>query len=173
MLPVGLLMIEHRRIERFVALLEPKAWQEDLELSTAITDFFRTYADRTHHGKEEDILFRALADKHLSSEHRRILDELAQEHVQARALIASLVSATRVCLPGGASTPETVEIVRQIARFYPPHIEKEDKHFFIPVMGYFSEDERARMIEQFYEYDRRMIHDKYEEAVVSWERQGE
>jgi len=31
--------------------------------SLATVDFFRTYADSTHHGKEEDILYRDLIKK--------------------------------------------------------------------------------------------------------------
>jgi len=34
-------------------------------------DFIVTYADRTHHGKEEDILFRDLQDKNLLEADRR------------------------------------------------------------------------------------------------------
>jgi hemerythrin-like domain-containing protein len=36
-----------------------------LFIDTAV-DFIRTYADRCHHGKEEDILFRNLAKKKTS-----------------------------------------------------------------------------------------------------------
>jgi len=34
-------------------------------------DFIRMYADRTHHGKEEDILFRDLEKKSLSPNHNK------------------------------------------------------------------------------------------------------
>ena len=32
-------------------------WEFDVEDITRIIDFVRTYADKHHHGKEEDILF--------------------------------------------------------------------------------------------------------------------
>jgi hemerythrin-like domain-containing protein len=47
-------------------------------------DFIRTYADQTHHGKEEGILFRELKNKQLSPEHKKTLNELIQEHSTAR-----------------------------------------------------------------------------------------
>jgi hemerythrin-like domain-containing protein len=47
-------------------------------------DFIRTYADRTHHSKEEDILFRELAKKQLSPEHKKTMEELVDEHAFAR-----------------------------------------------------------------------------------------
>ena len=69
MLPIGLLMKEHRLIERMVGLLVKELDRtkkvNDLNpvfIDSAV-DFFRTYADRTHHGKEEDILFRELRIK--------------------------------------------------------------------------------------------------------------
>jgi len=35
--------------------------------------------------------------------------------------------------------------------FYPRHIEKEDKHFFIPCMEYFSEAEKEAMLKEEWE----------------------
>ena len=63
MKPIGPLMIEHRLIERMIGLLEGElqtmktAAEANTGLIMAGVDFFRMYADRTHHGKEEDILF--------------------------------------------------------------------------------------------------------------------
>jgi hemerythrin-like domain-containing protein len=48
---------------------------------------------------------------------------------------------------------------------YPPHIEKEDKRFFFPVMEYFSPQELDAMIHEFKEFDEKMIHEKYEKLV--------
>ena len=62
----GPLMIEHRLIERMLTnvknlLVQVGQTQKiDPLLVDKAVDFIRTYADRTHHGKEEDILFRGL-----------------------------------------------------------------------------------------------------------------
>ena len=56
-------------------------------------DLIRTYADRTHHGKEEDILFRELAKKQLSQEHQKTMNELVEDHVSGRRMVTSLVNA--------------------------------------------------------------------------------
>jgi len=75
MLPIGPLMEEHRVIERMIKImgarldaLKKDGRVEPLFIDTAV-DFIRTYADRCHHGKEEDILFRDLAKKKLLEEH--------------------------------------------------------------------------------------------------------
>ena len=52
-----------------------------------------------------------------------------------------------------------------LVQFYPKHIEKEDKHFFIPCMAYFTKQEQAAMLAECFEFDRQMIHEKYEQAV--------
>lgn len=77
MMPIGPLMIEHRLIERMVKTIkgELRKISEENEVNvifidTAV-DFFRTYADRCHHGKEEDILFRDLAKKPLSPDAKK------------------------------------------------------------------------------------------------------
>jgi hemerythrin-like domain-containing protein len=71
MTPRGQLMIEHRLIEKYLALAGRKvaAMTEgayDPLLLDAVVDFIRTYADRTHHGKEEKILFEELSRKSMS-----------------------------------------------------------------------------------------------------------
>ena len=68
-------------------------------IETAI-DFIKTYADRCHHGKEEDILFRELKNRDISSVHKKILDELVQEHVYARENTKILVDAKNKSLNG-------------------------------------------------------------------------
>ena len=57
------LMIEHRLIERMLSVIRddlPKIKSKhkvDPVFVDIAVDFIRVYADRTHHGKEEDILF--------------------------------------------------------------------------------------------------------------------
>jgi hemerythrin-like domain-containing protein len=147
MKPIGPLMKEHRLIERMIPLLDKELTQineknkANVELLTVAVDFFRTYADRTHHGKEEDILFRELAKKRLSKEHERIMNELVAEHVLARKTVSVLVNAKNNYNEGNPeSLEDIITYVRELVGFYPAHIEKEDKHFFYPVLEYLSKE---------------------------------
>jgi hemerythrin-like domain-containing protein/rubredoxin len=175
MLPIGPLMAEHRLIERMIMLVEMESHRaietKDADLLDTIVDFFRTYADRCHHGKEEHILFRDLDKKELSKEHRTMMNELAEEHVQARKIVGRLEDAKDAWAKGdGESLNEISGILNEIANFYPKHIMKEDRQFFFPCMEYFTEAEQEEMVLEFTEFDKNMIHEKYRKTVTEIEK---
>jgi hemerythrin-like domain-containing protein len=178
MKPPGPLMIEHRLIERMIRVLAG-----ELERITAGTvanpqliqiavDFFRTYADTTHHGKEEDILFRELKLKPLSPDNETMVNRLIREHVWARRTVGKLSAANDRYIHGDTEAlGDIVHELHELVKFYPQHIENEDKHFFLPVMDYFSEEQQQAMLVEFWEFDRKMIHEKYEKVVEQAEKE--
>ncbi|MBN2297305.1 MAG: hemerythrin domain-containing protein [Deltaproteobacteria bacterium] len=185
MKPIGPLMWEHRLIEKMLSLFEKEirrisdTSKVDPLFIDAAVDFIRTYADRTHHGKEEDILFERLAGKDLSSEHARIMNELIEEHKYGRKTVKDLVAAKEHYLSGADAANEIIEHMKALADFYPKHIEKEDKQFFYPCMEYFSKEEQDAMLEEFWDFDRKMVHEKYKSLVeeleggkISWSPPG-
>jgi len=179
MKPIGPLMREHRLIERMVALLNEQLRQiskknkVDTEFLTVAIDFIRTYADRTHHGKEEDILFRELAKKQLSQEHKRIMNDLIEEHASARKIVTNLVNAReRYVECNLESLKDITDCIRELVSLYPAHIDKEDKHFFYPSLAYLSKQERDDMLQEFWEFDRKLIHEKYQKIVEELEKRA-
>ena len=177
MKPIGPMMWEHRLIEKMLRLFEGEIRKinesnkvDTLFIDTAV-DFIRTYADRTHHGKEEDILFRELEKKDLSPEHARIMNELIDEHKYSREMVRKLVDAKERYLMGENTSQEVISLLRELAQFYPVHIQKEDKLFFYPCMDYFTKEELEKMLDEFYEFDRKMIHEKYLKVVNQIEAQ--
>jgi hemerythrin-like domain-containing protein len=175
MLPIAPLMIEHRLIDRMIGLIKAETvkmldGRVNLNFIGHALDFFRTYVDLRHHGKEEDILFCALGGKEISPRHRRIMEELFSEHADGRGIIDRLASAKErfVRGDGGAREDMRVELEKMLA-LYPPHIEKEDRHFFLPVMKYLAPEEQERMLAEMNEYDGNVIHGVYEEIVERFE----
>jgi hemerythrin-like domain-containing protein len=173
----GPLMIEHRLIERMIALIKDALAQiqstgkVDPLFVDAAVDFIRMYADRTHHGKEEDILFRELDKRPLSADDRRVMEELIQEHVFGRQTTKALVDAnTRYRNGDVAALAEIAEKLQTLVEFYPKHIEKEDKVFFPASRAYFKGDEDQAMLAEFWEFDRKMIHEKYKAVVEGLEK---
>jgi hemerythrin-like domain-containing protein len=177
MMPIGPLMIEHRLIERMIAVMrkeldrflrEKKAIPE---LIRTFVDFVRTYADKCHHGKEEDILFRELGKREISPEHRKLVDELVKDHQWARSQTRELVAATQRYEAGDESAFLTITArLSALTEFYPKHIVKEDQHFFLPVMRYFSQEEKDGMLREGFEFDQSLIHAKYREIVEASEK---
>jgi hemerythrin-like domain-containing protein len=177
MMPIGPLMIEHRLIERMIDVLRTEAGTvaeqgtvHPVLLDSAV-DFIRTYADRTHHGKEEDILFRDLAEKDLSAQDRAVMEELVHEHVYARRTVRGLVEAQERYLGGDVGAiAAIVEQIEALVGLYPSHIEKEDKVFFPAAMHYLSRSEQDAMLEEMWTFDRGMIHEKYRSVVERFEQ---
>jgi hemerythrin-like domain-containing protein len=175
-LPIDLLMNEHRTIERMIPPIKEEiakinsASEVNTELIDITVDFIRTYADRCHHGKEEGILFRELSKKKLSPEHLAIMKELIQEHVFARTTTYNLEKATVEYVNGNSGAIEDVcRFLNDLAQLYPKHIEKEDKTFFPPSMAYFTPQEQDAMLQEFADFDRKLIHRKYREVMEEME----
>lgn len=178
MMPIGPLMIEHRLIERMIALME-KALQKaesqkrvNTRFIETSTRFIRDYADRCHHGKEEDILFRELEQKAISEDHKRILHELVEEHKWGRETTARLEKAKTKYENGDKDAlSEIIECLRLLVDFYPKHIKKEDKHFFIQIMDYFSETEKEALLREGYEFDSDLLHEEHVGEVSKCEEE--
>lgn len=180
MMPIGPLMIEHRLIEKIIPLLKNeittinKKNKANPVFIENTVDFFRMYADRCHHGKEEEILFRDLEKKQLSPEHKKIMDELLEEHKLARKTVGNLVEAKNLCVKGKTEAmKEIINNLSLLSEFYPKHIEKEDKRFFIPIMKYFSKQEQDDMLQEFWDFDKTLIHEKYKRVLEDLKSKSE
>jgi len=180
MMPIGPLMKEHRVIERMLNIVEKrlnimkKEEEVDTTFIDTVVDFIKNYADKRHHGKEEDILFRELNKKELSKDHKRIMDELVQEHVFGRNTVKKIVDAKeRYEGEDKDALKNIAENLHIIIDFYPKHIEKEDKHFFIPCMDYFTGKERDSMLKEGEVFDGKLNQVDYEGVVKQLENKQE
>ncbi len=171
-MPIAPLMLEHRLIERMIKAIKLNIQRMDetgnvepgfVDLTI---DFIMTYADRCHHGKEEYILVRVLSEKDMSQSDRRTMEELSDEHAWSRTVANRLVQArNRIPASGDAGAAEIRSVMNELVTFYPAHIEKEDRHFFIPCMEYLTAHEQDDMFEAFAEFDRKVIHERYRSLV--------
>ena len=172
MMPIGPLMIEHRLIEKVIENIRieiekvSKGKKLELLYLNIIVDFVQVYADRTHHGKEEDILFRELKNKQLTNEDLRIMDELVNEHILARKIVKELIEAKNKFIANESYQEKVIlEKLDKLVKLYPGHIQKEDKIFFPSAMKYLNKEEQEQMIDEMWEFDRKMIHEKYRMVV--------
>jgi len=168
MLPIGPLMEEHRLIEKMMHPLRQaveagrREGRVGLRFVELVVDFIRTYADRCHHGKEEDILFKALEPRPLTPGLRATMNELTEEHRTGRQKVHELTDAAEAYRRGDAKALRTIiDRLEFLTEFYPAHIKKEDKCFFLPAMDCFDDLEKAAMLEDMMRFDRGLIHEVY------------
>lgn len=177
MLPAGPLMIEHRLIERMVTVLDRQRAKiaggspPDNDLLDAAADFMRTYADRCHHGKEEELLFAKLRTKQMTPEMVAAMDRLIADHVRSRELVGRTRDLNARSRSGDkVAGNELGAVLGELVKLYPDHIYREDKEFFPAAMRYLSKEESDAMLQQFNDFDRKMIHEKYRAVVEGAEK---
>ena len=177
MLPIDALMQEHRLIERMISRMRSELYRMeemrdvDAKFVDVTVDFIRVYADRCHHGKEEGVLFRELGGKQMSGEHAAVMKALIEEHVYARKTTGNLAKAKEDYVKGNQESRNDVwKFLNGLVEFYPKHIEKEDKKFFYPAMNYFTPSEQEAMLSEFWDFDKKIIHERYAKVLDELEK---
>jgi hemerythrin-like domain-containing protein len=138
--PTETLESEHRFIQKVVAASAILADQLaagvdlDIEVLHGIVEFMRTYADRCHHGKEEDLLFPALERRGVPMRGCPV-GALLGEHKLGRTLVGGLAEAMDAYSKGSLEAKDAlIRDLRGIVDLYPNHIWKEDFLLF-PMAG--------------------------------------
>ena len=171
---------EHRLIERMIAVfarvlrqIERNREVDPYFVDTAF-DFICMYADRAHHGTEEEIYFKALECKNMSAEHRSMMNELIHEHSLGRKFTAALVEANKRYRSGDKTALAIISnTLSTLVAYYPKHIEKEDKLFFPAVQHYFTQEEHQDLLDAYTRFDSRLIHEKYLLTVEHLEHENQ
>lgn len=169
--PTEVLKNEHRVIELVLDCLDAMAARCEAEgrldgdSAREAIDFFRTFADRCHHAKEENQLFPLMEARGFDA-NAGPTAVMRHEHVEGRAHVAAMERAVP-----GASVGDPAERARWIeaARAYSfmlrEHIEKED-HCLFPMadQGLLATDV-ARLADEFARVEREEIgpgvHERY------------
>jgi hemerythrin-like domain-containing protein len=114
-----------------------------------ILDFIKGFADKCHHGKEEDVLFPCLVNHGMSKEGGPIAVML-HEHKLGRDHIKSLSSAFEE-LKGGnkPATKNIISSTRSYIELLRNHIEKENNILFMMADKVLDEKEQSIVFEDF------------------------
>lgn len=127
---IDALMDEHRVIEQVLTCLEVMAdhcesWEKlDGKSAVQALVFFRHFADRCHHGKEEDHLFPMLEARGLPRAGGPT-GVMLHEHEEGRRLVAAMTAAVEKDAPR-----EFARHARAYVRHLREHIRKEDQCLF-------------------------------------------
>ena len=149
MKPTEILSSEHRVIEQVLVCLDQiianaeRTGKLDKDSATDAVNFFRTFADQCHHGKEEAHLFPAMEAKGFSRESGPT-GVMRAEHEQGRACVRQMreAIATGAVQPFAAAGRRYSELLRQ-------HIQKEDHCLFGMADNAFSAAEQAALLAKF------------------------
>jgi hemerythrin-like domain-containing protein len=131
--PIDILSGEHRLIEKVLDSLQAVVQGDapvQREIVSRHAEFFQEFADRCHHGKEEEMLFVELASHGMPSEGGP-LGCMRHEHDSGRALVGELVGLGEG--DGPLSDDERGNLQRVAGEFINllrAHIQKEDQVLF-------------------------------------------
>jgi hemerythrin-like domain-containing protein len=136
MRPTEVLMQEHRVIEQVILCLEEianrcEAGQPfDVDSANEAIDFFRVFADRCHHAKEEDLLF-PIMEKTGISRSQGPTGLMLHEHDEGRRHVRAMVEAIRDFSSGRFTAMGAfIDHARYFAELLRQHIFKEDHCVF-------------------------------------------
>jgi hemerythrin-like domain-containing protein len=133
---------EHEAIVKMLEVTEEVARRLDAgeyvaaETLADLLEFFRLFADKCHHGKEEDLLFPQLEKKGMPRAGGPLAVMLA-EHEQGRALIRQMAG------------PAWADAARAYASLLRAHIEKENHVLFVMAERMLTPSEQAELAEGF------------------------
>ena len=171
MLPIGVLMKEHRVIEKSLNLMTAEKsrideGKMDLGVVQALVEFITVFADESHHGKEEGMLFPALKGKSRTYEFDEITTTLMREHAAIRNHLRTIENALQWFKEGDKASAETISReLGEIVALYVKHVAKEDKPFFQVAMTVLSEEERDDMLLVMQEFDLDFTLNHYEKVI--------
>ena len=155
MKPTEILSSEHRVIEQVLDCLDKiiTAAQHNHKLdgasATDAINFFRTFADQCHHGKEEAHLFPALEAKGFARDSGPTGVMLA-EHTQGRNYIRQMNAAVAAAAQGeSAAVQQFVEAGQHYSQLLRQHIQKEDHCLFSLADQALSAADQAVLLEKF------------------------
>src|SRR5271166_1168175 len=155
MKPTEILSGEHRIIEQVLDCLEKIAQncategRLDKTSADQALDFFRNFADRCHHGKEEAHLFPAMEAKGFPHQGGPT-GVMLSEHEQGRAHIRGMAEAIdRDAAGEREAVPCFVAHARGYVGLLREHIEKEDYSLFTMANQALTEDDQQKLLEAF------------------------
>lgn len=162
--PIEILEGEHRVIEKVAAGMPGMAdtidagQEPDIPVLEGTIEFLRSFADRRHHGKEEQLLFPALARRGVPAQGCPI-GGLTKEHEKGRAMVAEFADAIAAYETGEPSAkPRLSASLRALADFYTNHIWKEDQLLFPLALRLLTPEDNAELARDFKAADATLVH---------------
>lgn len=156
---------EHEIIERLLNVLDTacEKIENNEEVPSGffekVLDFIRTFADKCHHGKEEDVLFPAIEKKGIPKEGGPI-GMMLEEHGVGRNFVKGLEEAVK-----RNDNKAIVENARGYVNLLRQHIPKENDILYPMADEVIDEKENEELVEKFEEIEMERIKGKHHEYL--------
>ena len=164
----GTLRDEHAVILRALVLLErlgqglEAGRPVDRKLLTWLRDFFGSFADRCHHGKEEQVLFPALEQYGIPRE-RGPIGVMLDEHEEGRGFLQSMTQ---------GDDRKTAEAIRGYTALLRAHIDKENNVLFPLAEQVLPQAEHERLLHEFEAVEHAVagpdVHERILSELAKW-----
>jgi len=133
----------------------------DLE---GIKEFFAVFADRCHHGKEEDELFPAMVKARVPAA-KKLIDVMIAEHRKGREYVREMGKVIRrYTLAEKGSVSAIIQNVSSYRALLLPHIERENNILYPMADASLPEEKQQELIEGFERIERERIGEGTHEA---------
>ncbi len=155
MRPTDTLKAEHRLIEKVLEVVERSVQNDDYNVSVfeGALPFFRQFADRRHHGKEEDRLFPAMHLRGLPKDSGPVAC-MVEEHNYGRDLLKKVDASLAKAHGGDAEARrKVIGNYRAYCAFLREHIYKEDNILFPMADEVLTKEDQAKLEADFTAFD--------------------
>lgn len=142
-----ILLDEHQNILKVVRLITSASGNRDKKFFEAIIDFIKNYADRLHHGKEENILFPALCQN--PNMHCDPTMQMRYEHDEGRKFVKGMEDGLQDEL-----WPEVIQNAHGYADLLNNHIFKEENILFPMAEDALDEPSKKSILDKFSAHSR-------------------
>jgi hemerythrin-like domain-containing protein len=181
MKPIEDLKMEHEAVKITLRVLDSicKETEKTGEIANPdhleqLIEFFVTFVDRCHHGKEEELLFPALEEVGVSRQGGPI-GVMLKEHQQGRDAVAKMKAAL-VRYQGGdrGVAGDFVQHARAYIALLDQHIEKENNVLFVLADSNLSKEKQMELWEGFETIETQKIgpgkHEAFHQMIESLEK---
>jgi hemerythrin-like domain-containing protein len=181
MKPIEDLKMEHEAVKITLRILDCICMEAEKsgelanpEHSEQLIEFFTTFVDRCHHGKEEELLFPALEDVGVSRENGPI-GVMLKEHQQGRDAVAKMKDAlVRYRAGDRKAAGDFVHHARAYTALLDQHIDKENNVLFVLADNNLSKEKQMALWEGFETIETQKIgpgkHEAFHKMIESLER---
>ena len=149
----GLILQALSAMEERISALE-KGSAPDRAFFEKAVKFLRDFADRCHHGKEENILFTMMVDELDYPRNGGPVAVLTTEHERGREFIRGMAEAAAALDKNPTAAKKIVENGRGYIQLLRTHIEREDTIVFPMVEQFLDDSDQSRLAGQFAQFER-------------------